>query len=384
MKKKIAAACMVVSLLGVSLAGCGNKELSNEYIKVTQYKGLEVEKVAATEVTDELVEQDIQNTLQGATTQKEVKRAIKEGDTANIDYSGKHKGKKFDGGTAEKTDLTIGSGGFIEGFEEQLVGMKKGDKETIKVTFPDPYSQNPDLSGEEVEFDIKINSVNENIVPELDDKFVADQGGESKTVDEYKKEVKKKLEDNYKDEAKTNLENEVWTALLDKSEVLKYPDGRVEEVQKQQKEQYETMAGYYGMEFKDFLSQMYGMEEEQFNEETLKAAQDSIKGQLAMELIMEKEKLKPSEDEYKEQYKDLAANYNFESVDAMLEQVTEEEVKKVVDQQITLAWLVDKSVQVEPKADEEDKNTEDSNAKDNTADDNNDKADEEKTDEEAK
>ena len=359
MKKRIVAALLLVSLMAVSLAGCGEKELSNDYIKVKKYKGLEVDKVEVTEVTDVMVEDDIQNTLKSnAKTNEITDRKVAEGDVANIDYVGKIDGEEFEGGSYEGYDMEVGNANFIDGFEDGLVGLKPGETVDLELAFPEDYS-NEEVAGKDVVFTVTVNYIAESEVPELTDDFVKSVSEESTTVDEYKEEVKKTLTENYEADAEETLQNEVWSKLLENIEVIKYPEGKVEESKESLAGQYESMAGYYGMEMADFLTNYMGMTEEQFDEKMLESAQSSVKGEIALELIAEKEKLTPTDEEYKAKYEEYVEMYGYEDVDALIEAAGEETLQQIALQEVVLDWLVDNCVQVEPTEKETKEETKD-------------------------
>ena len=178
MKKKILAVMLAAALAG-ALAGCSG-ELSNDYVTVTQYKGLEVPQPApAEEVTDDMVEQVVQGNLAAyAQSEPVTDRAAEMGDVVNIDYTGYIDGEAFDGGSAEGADLELGSNSFIgatddyEGFEEQIVGHETGDEFDIKVQFPDPYTRNTDMSGAVADFHIVLNSISLQTTPLFSIRFL--------------------------------------------------------------------------------------------------------------------------------------------------------------------------------------------------------------------
>ncbi|MDL2295799.1 trigger factor [Lachnospiraceae bacterium OttesenSCG-928-E19] len=348
MKKKIIAAMLIVSMLGVSLTACGSKELSNDYVTITQYKGLEVDKVVSEEVTDEAVEADIESTLAShGKTEDVTDRAVENGDTVIIDYTGSIDGVEFEGGAAEEASLDIGSGSFIEGFEEAIVGHNIGEEFDINVTFPEEY-QNAEVAGKDAVFAIKLHSIQKTVIPELSDELVAEISEESKTVEEYKKEVKETLQESNDKTAKQTLEDEVWNALLEKVEVKEYPKEDLEKSVASYRSQYEQMAEYYGVEWEEFLTSYMNVDEEGFTEQLEESARTSLKGSMALELIAEKEKLIPSEKEFQEKYETYATDYGYESVDAMIEAVSEETLEQIVTQEVVLNWLVDNCKQVEP------------------------------------
>ncbi|MFT4008196.1 MAG: FKBP-type peptidyl-prolyl cis-trans isomerase [Lacrimispora sp.] len=155
--------------------------MDNGTITLGNYKGIEVTKTPV-EVTDEEVDQAVQSALQAKATYVEVDRAVEDGDKVNIDYVGTKDGVAFDGGTAQGQDLTIGSNQFIDGFEDGLIGAKKGDKVTLNLAFPENY-QNTDLA--EPVFEVTVNTISEQQIPEINDAFVQ-ENSDFKTVDEYK------------------------------------------------------------------------------------------------------------------------------------------------------------------------------------------------------
>lgn len=352
MKKKLLALAVGVCAAG-ALAGCSN-ELSNEYITISQYKGLEVQKVEETEVTDELVESQVQSALEASSISEEITgRAVENGDTVNIDYVGSVDGVEFEGGSAQGYMLEIGSGAFLpaagdyKGFEEQIIGHNTGEKFDINVQFPDSYNNNPDLAGKPAVFSITLNSINVVTVPELTDDWVKDNSEKSKTVAEYKKELKKQMEESYKESSEQTLKSEVLTALADKTEVKEYPKGAVEDELQEMKTYYENMAVNYGMEFDAFLEQYMGMTEDDFTTEAKTVVEDTVKRDLACELVAKKKNLELSDKEYDKEIKKYAEDYGYEDIKTIKEQVGEDVLKKMILQDKVSDYLVESCVQVE-------------------------------------
>ncbi len=351
MKKKILAMTLSV-LMAASLAGC-SKELSNDYVTIKQYEGLEVAKVDTTEVTDDEVETTVNGNLSAASTSEEIKdRAAQEGDTVKIDYVGSVDGTEFEGGSATGSSLELGSGSFIgangdyKGFEEQIVGHNIGDKFDITVQFPSDYS-NTDMADKIAVFNITLNGISVSSVPELTDEWVKDNSEESKTVEEYKAEIKKQLEETNKKTTDSTLQTEVMDALLEQVDVKKYPDGDVDEQIKTIKDYYTGLAEAYGMEFADFIEQYMGMTEEDFDSQSKEAAEKAVSRKLACELIAKKKKLEPTDKEYEKQVKEYAETSGYDDVDAFKEQVGEDVLKTTILQQKVAEYLADKCVQVE-------------------------------------
>ena len=351
MKKKILAVTLSV-LMTVSLAGC-SKELSNDYVTIKQYEGLEVAQIEKTKVSDEQVESTINNNLSADVTYEDVTgRAAKEGDTVDIDYKGSVDGTEFEGGSASGYKLELGSNSFIgangdyKGFEEQIAGHNTGEQFDITVQFPDGY-QNTDMSNKVAVFNIKLNGISTAKVPELTDKWVKKNSDKSDTVEEYKAEIKKQLEDSNKNSEDSKLQNEVMEALLDQVKVKKYPDGAVDDQLKKIKDYYAQMATAYGMEFTDFTEQYMGMKEDDFNAQAKEAAQKAVARDLACELIAKKKNLEPSKKEYEKEIKKYAESSGYKDVDAFKKQAGEDVLKTAILQQKVAEYLVDKCVQVE-------------------------------------
>lgn len=352
MKKKVIAV-MISLMLTASLAGCSG-EISNDYITITQYKDLEVPQVESTEVTEEKIENVINSNLELAATKESVTdRAAQEGDTVNMDYTGTIEGVAFEGGTASGATIELGeNSGYIgatgdyEGFADQIVGHSTGEEFDITVQFPEDYTA--EMAGKVADFYIKINEIYQMKTPELTDEWVQENSEESKTVEEYKKEIKKQLEEENTESVDGELENAVMEVFLEKVEVKKYPKGAVEEQVQEVKEYYTSIAGAYGMEFSDFLANyMNGMTEEEFNEQAEKAAQNTVKRNEAVKLLAEKKHLEPSEEEYKKEIEKYAEDAGAADVEAFKEQYGEDSLKLAILTEKVGEYLADNCIQVE-------------------------------------
>lgn len=319
MKKRIVTILLSICCAAVVFTGCGSSS-GNVKLAQSDYKGIEVAEVTADEVTDEDVEDMIQSTLEeNATTTEITDRAVKDGDTVNIDYTGTLDGEEFDGGSAEGYDLEIGSGDFVSGFEEQLIGHEKGEEFDITVTFPEDYSMNEDLAGKETVFAIKINSISQTDVPELTDDFVKSVSENSKTVEEYKKEVREELEAENQQDAEATFADNVMDAVLDKAEITEYDEDKLSELKEESKDYYEQIITmYYGMEMSDYLDQV-GQTEEEFDEEIEESAKETLKMQMVCEYIAEKEGLEITDEEFDEKLQELAEEDGYDSTDDLIE-----------------------------------------------------------------
>ncbi|HJB01071.1 MAG TPA: trigger factor [Candidatus Mediterraneibacter merdavium] len=350
MKKKIIAAALAAAA-AVSLMGCGN-ELSNEYVIVKQYKGLEVPQAqAAAGVTEEEIEQAIQVNLQRTAQQNPVTdRAAESGDWVNIDYAGTVDGVAFDGGTAQAQDLLLGSGSFIgasgeyEGFEDQIIGHKTGEEFDITVQFPENYS--PDMAGKVADFHIVLNEIYVEDIPELTDEWVLANSEGAKTVDEYREEIRSQIEENNDMQAESELTEALWGALMENVEIKKYPEAAVDEHIEQTKEQYVQMAELYGTTLEDMITTQFMMTEEDFDEILRESAQEAAAFDEAVKLIADKEKLNLSDAEYEEKIAGYAEEYGFE-VEEYKEQMGEERLKNTILRETVMRYLIDECVQVE-------------------------------------
>lgn len=354
MKKKLLALIMA-GLMACSFTGCGEKGLSNEYITITQYEKLEVPKASQTEVTDEIVNYYIESKLGEEAVRTEVKdRAVANGDIVNINYKGTVDGVEFQGGAADNSELTIGSNRFIgptddyKGFEEQIIGHKQGDNFDIKVQFPDPY-MSEDLAGKVATFNINVNAVYEEDKPELNDEFVQTVSDKSKTVEEYKEEVKAIIEENDKLQVESQLAYDILGVLVSKVEVKKFPEGSVEEKIAEADEYYKGMAAQSGLEFADFTQQFLGLDEAAYNSSLKEMAEEQVKLELACKLIAEEKGLEPTKEEYDEKIAQFAAESGIGTPSEFLEVVGEDTVKLAILQDEVGKYLVETCVPVESK-----------------------------------
>lgn len=253
-------------------------------VKLGEYKGLTYTETDVS-VSDDEVESQINSTLTAhATAEQITDRAVEDGDTVNIDFEGKIDGKTFDGGTASGASLTIGSGTFIDGFEDGLIGVKPGDKTTLKLKFPDEYKTNTDLAGKDVTFDVTVNYIKgDDIVPELDDDFVKGLNIDGvSNVKEYRAYVKSQLQANKESEAEKSKQSELLQQAVDNAEIKEIPEELVIQYATQYTDYYKQYASYFGLELSDFLTQYMNQTEEEFNQ----SAQDYGKERAGYMLVV--------------------------------------------------------------------------------------------------
>ena len=275
-------------------------------VEISSYKGLEVERDVI-EVTDEDVMKEIDNTRERNSRMLTVdNRPAENGDEAVIDFEGFLDGVAFDGGKGEKYPLKLGSGSFIPGFEEQIVGKNVGDEFDINVTFPEDYGAE-NLAGKEVIFKIKLHEIKVKELPELDDEFVKDVS-EFNTVDEYKADVKAKITERREKTADGKVEQALVDALLANTEV-DIPACMIEQEIESYIRDYEYRLSSQGGSL-DMYFKYTGMTMEQLRENFKADAEKQVKTRLALAKIVKTEKIKALKKDIEAEYKKIASGYN--------------------------------------------------------------------------
>ena len=254
-------------------------------VEIGEYKGLKAVKYVR-KVTDEDVDQAISQDADRATTTMEVTdRPLKDGDVAKLNYAGTVDGVAFDGGTAENQTLEIGSGSFIPGFEDQMIGMAIGEEKDLNVTFPEQYHAE-ELAGKEAVFHVKLLGIEEKVRPELDDEFAKDVS-EYQTFEEYKAAKRAELEDRAEKNADGELEQQLIQQAVDASD-CDIPDAMIESRLDSMMRQYEMRLAYQGMRLEDFLKYT-GQTEEQMRDMYRSEAHNQVKSSLVLKAIADKE-----------------------------------------------------------------------------------------------
>lgn len=285
--------------------------------KLGAYKGVEVTK-ESTEVTDEELEARINSILKANPEYIEVDRPAQEGDTVNIDFVGMKDGEAFDGGTGEGYPLELGSGQFIDGFEDGLIGATKGQELSLNLTFPENYG-NADLAGQAVVFDVTVNSVEEKKDAVLDDNFVQ-RISDFNTVDEFRADTKADMEAEKETAAEQKLEYDAMMAAINNSE-YELNEETVEAQYNNQYNYYNSMIQASGMTMESYVT-MFGMTEEEFESQLREAAKTAMKQQLLVDEIAKTENFKVEDadrqvvaDENGMDVKTLQDTYGEEAVD---------------------------------------------------------------------
>ena len=319
-------------------------------VELGQYKGIEVERVEYT-VTDEDVKKEINNRLEAQARTVSVDRPVQEGDSTVIDFAGFLGDEQFEGGTAENYTLKIGSHTFIPGFEEQMVGMNKGEQRDIKVTFPTDY-QAEHLAGKEAIFKVTVHEINFEEIPELDDDFVQDTS-EFNTVAEFEANIREELEKRAKENSKFAYENAAVQKAVDNAKVEIHKDIVEEEVDMQIK-RFEQQLSMYGTSLKDYIDYA-GITMEDIRNDYRKGAEANLKAQYVIGAIVDEEKIEPTEANYIEAVRrsNPGPDWDDEKVKAELEKNRSRYVSSAIFEAV-VELIVSNSVAVEPKHDEHD------------------------------
>lgn len=357
MKKRHIALMMTVLMLAVS--GCATKDpaskkIENEHISISQYDAIEIDKIEKpAEPSDKEIDEQLDMIIQQHASWEDITdRSIEMGDFVTIDFTGKMKGKEFDGGSAEDYQIEVGSGMMIDGFEESLLDHKKDDKFTWKGKFPENYGHE-DLNGKAVEFDITVKAIKKQILPEINDKFVQSVSESSKTVEDYRKELKEMLQADRDAQYESEVVGAAWNAVVEKSNVKKFPEGRVDELTKTLITNYKEQAKTYDMKYEEFLEQYMQSTVEEFEAQAAESAEFLATQELIVDAIMEAENLKLSDKEFKDHAKLVAEQYGYESIEELIKEAGEDDLKFTAKLEKVKAWIGERCKQVEPEKDDD-------------------------------
>ena len=304
------------------------------------YKNLGIVKTVD-EVTEDDVKAEIERARDRASRWIEVTdRAAKLDDQVNINYAGFLGEEQFQGGTAENHDLILGSGSFIPGFEDQLVGVEIGADVDVNVTFPEQY-HSEELAGKAVVFHVHVNSIREKEMPELDEDFVKEVSETANTVDEYKAEIRERLENQAENRAESAFENEVIEKVVENAEV-DIPEAMIEDQIDNMLRDMEMRMMYQGMKLDDYFKYT-GQTREQVREMYKPSAEERVKTQLVVAAVMKAEEIKADENEIDAEIAKYA-DQNKKSLDefkAMLSDGDKEYFSEIASLQKTIAFLKD-------------------------------------------
>lgn len=278
-------------------------------VTLGDYKNIEVTKQDRT-VTDEDVADELESRRQRAVELALKDDAAEEGDTVVIDFEGYKDGEKFDGGSAENHSLELGSGQFIPGFEDQLIGAKSGDEKDVEVTFPEEYGAE-ELAGQDVVFKVVVHEVKEKRVPELDDEFAKDVDDEVETLDELKDKIRQQLEKS-KDRAATEAtDDEAIQKAVENAEVPEIPEAMIDEEVDRQFNLFINNLQQQGISKDQYMS-MIGTSEQELRNQFRNEADFNVKTNLVLEAIAKAENIDVTTEDIDAEIKDLAEQYGME------------------------------------------------------------------------
>ena len=308
-------------------------------MEIDNYKGIEIEK-KSTEVTDEVLNEEIEQVRNRNSRLVTVEgRAAENGDTAVIDFEGFVDGEAFEGGKAEGYNLSLGSGNFIPGFEEQIVGHNAGEEFTITVNFPEDY-QAEELKGKEAEFKITLHEIKTKELPEFDDEFIQDIS-DKETVDEYKEELKETVAKRLKDEAEKDVDDQISEKLMElvQGEI---PEAMYDNQTNDMIRDFEMRLRSQGMDMQTYMQYM-GMDVNALKGVYREEAEKRVKLRLALETIAKKENIEVTEADLEEEYSKMAESYKMD-VEKVKEAIPAESLSEDVKVQKALDLVKNSAV----------------------------------------
>lgn len=322
MKKILTFALAAITVVAAAavMTGCGGGEPYEkydltEYIELPDYNSYEVEEPEVL-ITDKDVEEAIKSRLEAAaTTEKVTDGTAEKGDAVTISFKGTlADGSSVDGMSSESYNLTLGSGSMIDGFEEGLYGAAVGEEVTLDLKFPDPYTNNEELSGKDVTFKVTVLSKNVKRVPEFNEDFIK-KNSDCETEEEYRKQVAEELEESEYENQLSNIKKELYMKLIDETEVKKYPEKEVKDRFKALDEYFRYGAETSGYEEWEKFLEDQGMTQDEYEEQLQLYAEEYIKQEMVIYLFAQKEGVSISDEEYDEFLQENLKSTGFENED---------------------------------------------------------------------
>lgn len=289
--------------------------VASEYITIGEYKGLTVE-AAKEEITEEVIDARLESNVRNFGTK--VMDTITEGtvqddDVVTIDYVGKKDGEEFDGGSAEGYELKIGSGSFIDGFEDGLIGVEVGKTVDLELTFPENYTSET-LAGQDVVFTVTVHDI-KRMPEEITDEMInTGTSGKYTTVEDYREYIRSFMEEDAQEAYETEIVNAVMTKVSESAEISEYPEDLVDFCVASMTAYYEEYAAYYNMDLEGFITAI-GMTMEEYEEEVLASVENTLYTEFCYAAIAEAEGIEVLEEEYQEaveNYMTMYASYGYE------------------------------------------------------------------------
>ncbi len=342
----IPALCLALSTTALADIPSITSVTASDIVTLGEYKGLELEKTVEP-VTDEMIDAHIDEVLE--TDKEDIGDGpVAVGDVATIDFEGKKDGEAFEGGTSEDYPLEIGSGSFIPGFEDGVVGMKKGETKDIEVTFPENYGSE-DLAGQDAVFTVTVKSIERK--PELTEEWVQ-KNTDVDSIDAYRAQVREELEGEAEAAADAALRQQAFQKVFENSTFEEIPKEDSDPIKESQIEYVKTYASYFGMEFEDFLSAQ-GFTEETFEEEAAGYAENQAKVLYICQAIIDAENITITDEEGEELMADYMVQYGVDTLEALREALNGgDEVDKAIVTEKALQIVIDNATITETEAEE--------------------------------
>lgn len=316
--------------LAVMLNGCGEKINALDYVTLGDYKGLAVTRMATT-ISEEDVQKQVDRMLDAFATQEAVtdRTAVENGDIANIDYEGSIDGVLFDGGSAKGFDLEIGSGTFIEGFEEGLIGAKVGDTLDVHATFPGEYPNNPNLAGKTAVFKVTVNGISRKVMPELTQEFLMEKtGGQFGSVDEIKDFMRNQATASLTGYADSTMYTQLLNEAIENATLKQnIPESYLAAKREAMIRTAKSNAEAYGKTYEEYLQEYLRMDEATFMETVEQSAGESAKRSLVIQAIADTEGITVTDEEFQQKVADTMAEYGYEKKKDLFETITEQDLK---------------------------------------------------------
>ena len=313
-------------------------------VELGKYKGIEIEKIEYN-VEDSDIENNLKQMQEKNSRVISVETPVEKGNIAVIDFEGFVDGKAFEGGKGENYSLEIGSGSFIPGFEDQVIGMKIDEEKDINVKFPDEYFSK-DLAGKDATFKVKVHEIKKKELPELDDEFAKDVS-EFDTLKELKDSIKERLEKDNEQKAKYEKEDAIMKVITEGMKV-DIPAGMIEaEVDNMVKDMEQRMS-YQGLKLEQYLK-MLNKTEAEFKKDYEPQAIQAIKSRLALEAIIKAEKIEVTEKEIKEKLEEMAKNYGKTAEELEKNESIKDYIKQGIESEKTISFLVENAKEVAKK-----------------------------------
>ncbi len=311
-----------------------------EYIKLAQYKGVEVtvEKIEVTEADiDAAINEDLS---ENATKEDVTGRAVKTGDIVIIDFEGILDGVAFEGGSAQDYELVIGSGSFVEGFEEGIIGANIGDKLALDITFPENYYE--ELAGKAVVFNVTVKAIKQSVTPELTEEYVK-ENTDYESIEAYREGVRKELQEKNEKEMNNEKIDNAFKTIIATSEIISLPKTLTDYYTAQRNYQITQEATYSGVDLETYVTGN-GVTMDDFNAMVTKFAEDMSTQELVLCAVAKAEKMEVTDEEYKEEVEYTMTTYDIKTEEELFAVVTEAEIKSNLLLQKAYNFIVDNTV----------------------------------------